>query len=105
MNFFNVFNNIIKPKGLYIEKKTATKYYTEFCLDPLEKGYGTTLGNSLRRVLLSSIGGYSITSVKIENISNEFSFIPGVKDDSIDIFLNIKKISVLLKNVKKKAFL
>ena len=69
--------------------------YGRFVVDPLERGYGTTLGNSLRRVLLSSLPGYAITSVKIDVILHEFSTIPGVKEDVTEIVLNLK--SVILK--------
>ena len=69
--------------------------YGRFVVDPLERGYGTTLGNSLRRVLLSSLPGYAITSVKIDGILHELSTIPGVKEDVTEIVLNLK--SVILK--------
>lgn len=69
--------------------------YGKFVAEPLERGYGTTLGNSLRRVLLSSLPGYAITSVKIDGILHEFSTIPGVKEDVTEIVLNLK--SVILK--------
>jgi len=69
--------------------------YGKFIVEPLERGYGTTLGNSLRRVLLSSLPGYAITSAKIEGILHEFSTIPGVKEDVTEIVLNLK--SVILK--------
>ena len=69
--------------------------YGRFVVDPLERGYGTTLGNSPRRVLLSSLPGYAITSVKIDGILHEFSTIPGVKEDVTEIVLNLK--SVILK--------
>ena len=69
--------------------------YGRFVVDPLERGYGTTLGNSLRRVLLSSLPGYASTSVKIDGILHEFSTIPGVKEDVTEIVLNLK--SVILK--------
>jgi len=69
--------------------------YGKFVVEPLERGYGTTLGNSLRRVLLSSMPGYAITSAKIDGILHEFSTIPGVKEDVTEIVLNLK--SVILK--------
>ena len=69
--------------------------YGKFTLEPLERGFGTTLGNSLRRVLLSSLPGYAITSVKIDGVLHEFSTIPGVKEDVTEIVLNLK--SVILK--------
>lgn len=69
--------------------------YGKFVVEPLERGYGTTLGNSLRRVLLSSLPGYAITSVKIDGILHEFTTVPGVKEDVTEIVLNLK--SVILK--------
>lgn len=63
-----------------------------FIVEPLERGYGTTLGNSLRRVLLSSLPGYAITSVKIDGVLHEFSTIPGVKEDVTEIVLNLKQV-------------
>ena len=69
--------------------------YGKFVLEPLERGYGTTIGNSLRRVLLSSLNGYAITSVKIDGVLHEFSTIEGVKEDVTEIVLNLK--SVILK--------
>ena len=66
--------------------------YGRFVVEPLERGYGTTLGNSLRRVLMSSLPGYAITSVKIDGILHEFSTIPGVKEDVTEIVLNLKNV-------------
>ncbi|MDR1778331.1 MAG: DNA-directed RNA polymerase subunit alpha [Clostridiales Family XIII bacterium] len=67
--------------------------YGRFVVEPLERGYGTTLGNSLRRILLSSLPGTAVTSVKIEGILHEFSTIPGVKEDVTEIILNLKKLA------------
>ena len=66
--------------------------YGKFVLEPLERGYGTTIGNSLRRVLMSSLKGYAITSVKIDGILHEFSTIEGVKEDVTEIVLNLKNV-------------
>ncbi|MGL4484712.1 MAG: DNA-directed RNA polymerase subunit alpha [Anaerovoracaceae bacterium] len=68
--------------------------YGEFIIEPLERGYGTTLGNSLRRVLLSSLPGAAITSIKIDGILHEFSTIPGVKEDVTEIILNLKRLAI-----------
>lgn len=68
--------------------------YGKFIVEPLERGYGTTLGNSLRRILLSSLPGAAVTSVKIDGILHEFSTIPGVKEDVTEIILNLKKLAV-----------
>lgn len=72
------------------------KNYGKFIVEPLERGYGTTLGNSLRRILLSSLPGAAVTSVKIDGILHEFSTIPGVKEDVTEIILNLKKLSIRL---------
>ena len=70
--------------------------YAKFAIEPLERGFGQTLGNSLRRVLLSSLPGVAVTSCKIEGVQHEFSTVPGVKEDVTEIILNLKKISVIL---------
>ncbi len=82
---------IEKPK-IETAEFTANGDYGRFVLEPLERGYGTTLGNSLRRVLLSSLPGYAITSVKIDGIAHEFSTIPGVKEEVTEIVLNLKDV-------------
>lgn len=76
--------------------------YGKFVVEPLERGYGTTLGNSLRRILLSSLPGAAVTSVKIDGILHEFSTIPGVKEDVTEIILNLKKLAVRLNNENTK---
>ena len=87
---------------LGIEKPTITKVideennYGKFVVEPLERGYGTTLGNCLRRILLSSLPGAAVTSVKIDGILHEFSTIPGVKEDVTEIILNLKKLAIKL---------
>mgnify|MGYP002535454481 CR=1 FL=1 len=86
---------IEKPK-IETEGITPDGTYGKFIVEPLERGYGTTLGNSLRRVLLSSLPGYAIISVKIDGILHEFSTIPGVKEDVTEIVLNLKGIAAKL---------
>ncbi|MBE6030693.1 MAG: DNA-directed RNA polymerase subunit alpha [Clostridiales bacterium] len=76
--------------------------YGKFVVEPLERGYGTTLGNSLRRILLSSLPGAAVTSVKIDGILHEFSTIPGVKEDVTEIILNLKKLAVRLNGENTK---
>ena len=80
---------IEKPRIETAELKSDGTY-GRFVLEPLERGYGTTLGNSLRRVLLSSLPGVAVTSIKIDGVQHEFSTIPGVKEDVTEIVLNIK---------------
>ncbi|MDO5415524.1 MAG: DNA-directed RNA polymerase subunit alpha [Bacillota bacterium] len=79
--------------------------YGKFVVEPLERGYGTTLGNSLRRILLSSLPGVAVTSVKIDGILHEFSTIPGVKEDVTEIILNLKKLAVKLNGENTKRVL
>ncbi len=83
---------LIKPRRIEIQTDTATGFYGKFVAEPLERGFGTTLGNALRRILLSSLQGGAITSVRIENVQHEYSTIPGVVEDVTDIVLNLKEI-------------
>ena len=76
--------------------------YGKFIVEPLERGYGMTLGNSLRRILLSSLPGVAVTSIKIDGILHEFSTIPGVKEDVTEIILNLKKLAVRLNGESEK---
>lgn len=82
---------IERPKVEFFEPEPNSSY-GKVVVEPLERGYGTTMGNSLRRVLLSSLEGYAVTSVHIEGVQHEFSTIPGVKEDVTEIILNIKSI-------------
>jgi DNA-directed RNA polymerase subunit alpha len=84
--------DLIKPKSLEVEN--LSERYGKFVAKPLERGYGMTIGNSLRRVLLSSINGAAVVAVRFENISHEFSTIPGVKEDITDIILNLKQVNL-----------
>jgi len=81
-----------KPKRLVANSDTLTDKYGQFAAQPFERGFGTTIGNALRRVLLSSIEGAAITAVRIEGVMHEFSSIPGVVEDATDIILNLKQI-------------
>lgn len=80
------------PKKLVCDESTNTETYGKFIAEPFERGYGTTLGSALRRILLSSIEGSAVTSVKLDGIQHEFSSIPGVVEDVTEIILNIKKL-------------
>jgi DNA-directed RNA polymerase subunit alpha len=84
---------IEKPKIEYVEKDDQVNY-GRFVVEPLERGYGTTLGNALRRILLSSLPGAAITNVKFDGALHEFSNLPGVLEDTIEIILNLKAVSV-----------
>lgn len=87
---------LIKPKQLQVEKNTLTNTYGKFFAEPFERGFGTTLGNSIRRILLSSLQGAAITSVRIKGVLHEFSTIQGVTEDVTDIILNLKGIRLKL---------
>lgn len=91
------------PQKLSVEKDTLTPTYGKFFAEPFERGFGTTIGNSLRRVLLSSIVGTGVTSVKIDGVLHEFSTIPGVKEDVTDIVLNLKALRLKLYTEKPKT--
>ena len=80
------------PKSLVKDEKTATDTYAKFIAEPFEAGYGHTVGNSLRRVLLSSLEGAAITSIQIDGVNHEFQTIPGVVEDVVEIILNLKKV-------------
>ncbi len=92
-----------KPKRLAVNLETLTPTYGEFSAQPFERGFGTTVGNSLRRVLLSSIEGAAVTAVKIEGVLHEFSPIPGVVEDATDIILNLKQVPLRLHGDRPKT--
>lgn len=85
----------VTPKWVKIEDG-ATDRYARFTVEPFERGYGTTIGNSLRRVLLASLDGSAVTAIRIENIQHEFSAIPGVKEDVTEVVLNFKRCQLRL---------
>lgn len=85
-------SSLIRPKRIDVDEATHTNFYGEFTIQPLERGFGITLGNALRRVLLSSIQGTAIVSAKIDGVLHEFSTVPGVKEDITDIILNLKGV-------------
>jgi len=100
--------DLIRAKRLEIEKETSTPFYGKFTAEPLERGFGITIGNSLRRILLSSLQGAAIASVKIDGVLHEFSTIPGVKEDGTEIILNLKEVRLKLhtegpKTIRVKA--
>jgi DNA-directed RNA polymerase subunit alpha len=92
-----------KPKRLATDTETLTDKYGRFYAQPFERGFGTTIGNALRRVLLSSIEGAAVTAVKIEGVLHEFQSIPGVVEDATDIILNIKQVPFKLSGDGPKA--
>ena len=88
--------DLIKPKRLEVEEKSLTPTYGKFHGEPFERGYGTTVGNALRRVLLSSLQGAAIVAVRVGGVLHEFSTLPGVTEDVTDIVLNLKEVRVKL---------
>ncbi len=81
-----------KPKRLEVDRDTATEHYGRFYAQPFERGFATTVGNALRRVLLSSIEGAAVTAVRVEGVLHEFSPIPGAMEDTTDLILNLKRV-------------
>jgi DNA-directed RNA polymerase subunit alpha len=81
-----------KPKRLEVDRETATEHYGRFYAQPFERGFATTVGNALRRVLLSSIEGAAVTAVRVEGVLHEFSPIPGAMEDTTDLILNLKRV-------------
>src|SRR4030043_1726136 len=88
--------DLIRPKRVEAEKETLTPFYGKFTAEPFERGFGITIGNSLRRILLSSLQGAALTSVKIDGVLHEFSAIPGGKGDATEIILNLKEVRLKL---------
>ncbi len=95
--------DLIKPKRLQVETDSLSDSYGKFYAEPFERGFGTTLGNSLRRVLLSSLQGAAITSVRIKGVLHEFSTVPGVTEDVTDIILNLKGVLLKLHGQESRA--
>ena len=92
-----------KPKRLASDQSSLTDKYGMFWAQPFERGFGTTIGNALRRVMLSSIEGAAVTAVKIEGVLHEFQSIPGVVEDATDIILNMKQVPFKLAGDGPKA--
>src|SRR5512139_2288308 len=88
---------MVTPK---VDRVAEARNYSKFIISPLERGYGVTLGNSLRRVLLSSLEGASVTSIRISDVTHEFSEIPGVREDVIQLMLQIKQLRMMLHGVE-----
>jgi DNA-directed RNA polymerase subunit alpha len=94
--------DLIRPRGIHIESETLTEFYGKFTAEPLERGYGITIGNSLRRILLSSLQGAAITAVRIEGALHEFTSVTDVVEDVTDIVLNLKE--VVLKAAQARTY-
>jgi DNA-directed RNA polymerase subunit alpha len=95
--------DLIKPKRLQVDKDSLTPTYGKFFAEPLERGFGITIGNSLRRVLLSSLQGAAVTSVKIEGALHEFTSLPGITEDVADIILNVKDVLIKMHTYEQKT--
>jgi DNA-directed RNA polymerase subunit alpha len=95
--------DLIKPKELEADEKSLTATYGKFYAEPFERGFGATVGNSLRRILLSSLMGAAIVSVRIKSILHEFSTIPGITEDVTDIILNLKEIRLRLLDTEQQT--
>jgi DNA-directed RNA polymerase subunit alpha len=91
-HFYKFWRDLIKPKGFEVDKDTLRDDYARFTVKPLERGYGVTLGNSLRRILLNSMMGSAVSAVKFEGVLHEFTTIPDVLEDVTDIILNLKEV-------------
>lgn len=95
--------DLIKPKRLVVDKESLTPSYGRFFAEPLERGFGITIGNALRRVLLSSLQGAAVTSVRIEGALHEFTSIPGITEDVADIILNVKDVLIKMESYEQKT--
>jgi DNA-directed RNA polymerase subunit alpha len=91
-HYYKFWRDLISPKGVEVDSDSLTPTYGKFTIRPLEKGYGITIGNSLRRVLLSSMMGSSVTSVRFDKVLHEFSTMPDIMEDVTDIILNLKQV-------------
>lgn len=95
--------DLIRPRGLVVDTEATTETYGKFVAEPLERGFGITLGNSLRRVLLSSLHGSAVTSVQIDGVEHEFSTISEVSEDVTDIILNLKEVQLNVHSLESKT--
>jgi DNA-directed RNA polymerase subunit alpha len=91
-HYYKFWRDLIRPKSFEIERDSLTTTYGKFVVKPLERGYGVTMGNSLRRILLGSMMGAAVSAVRFESVLHEFSTIPDVEEDVTDIILNLKNI-------------
>lgn len=91
-HYYKFWRDMIKPKGFEVDRETLSEDYARFIVRPLERGFGVTLGNSLRRILLSSMMGSAVSAVKFDGVLHEFTTLPDVLEDVTDIILNLKEI-------------
>ena len=97
--------NFQMPKGVIIEDDTVTGGYSKFVIEPLERGFGTTIGNSIRRVLLSSLPGAAVVGVRIDGVAHEFSTMPNVVEDVAEVILNLKGLRLILHSDEPKTLM
>jgi DNA-directed RNA polymerase subunit alpha len=95
--------DLIRPRGLSVDQESLTDTYGKFVAEPLERGFGITLGNALRRVLLSSLQGAAITSIRVDGVEHEFTTIPNVAEDVTDIILNLKEVLLRMHTQEEKT--
>jgi DNA-directed RNA polymerase subunit alpha len=100
---YKSWRDLLKPKKLEVETETLTDSYGKFNAEPLERGFGITIGNTLRRILLSSLQGAAISLVRIDKVLHEFSMIPGVREDVTDLILNLKQVRLKLHSQKSET--
>ncbi|MDR0291366.1 MAG: DNA-directed RNA polymerase subunit alpha [Elusimicrobium sp.] len=96
------FNQLVLPTKIQLDEKTATPYYGKFTAEPYESGYGHTVGNALRRILLSGLDGAAVTAVRVKGAVHEYSTIANVREDVINILLNLKKLRIKLEGKNKE---
>jgi len=99
----NTGNSFTKPKRLEVDEATLTKSYGSFTAEPFERGFGTTIGNSLRRILLSSIEGAAVTSIRVEGVEHGFSTLNGMKEDVAELILNVKELHLKLHGEEERT--
>src|SRR5687767_15843603 len=95
--------DLIRPKAITLDPESNNEIYGKFFAEPLERGFGITIGNSLRRVLLSSLQGAAVTSVKIDGALHEFTSLPGITEDVADIILNVKDVLIKMHTYDQKT--
>ena len=101
-HYYQYWKNLIKPKGFELERKSLTPTYGKFTIRPLERGYGLTLGNAIRRILLSSMMGSAVSAVKFKGVLHEFTTIPDVLEDITNIILNLKQVRFQQEDAEQK---
>ncbi len=102
-HYYQYWKNLIKPKGFELDRDSLTSTYGKFTIRPLERGYGLTLGNAIRRVLMSSMMGSAVSAVKFEGVLHEFTTIPDVLEDITDIILNLKQVRFQQEDAEPKT--